>query len=97
MPKTSDEDARFGIRPTSLVGQIAGLEPGDSMCRSRRFDGDTSRKNDIRDWLRNTRNTLATALGRARNETGGDFAMESGDFRTSSFDVIACVVVTRLK
>lgn len=75
--------------------QIEALEIGDSFCRAKRFDADTTLKNTPAEVIRGWRMAIQATTFRITQRTGNRYTIEGGEFRTQSRDIIACLVTTR--
>lgn len=87
MPKTDTP------RPGSLVDTLTNLEAGESTAKCQRFPQDTTKAEDIREWIERTYRTFTSAVSRTAD---GAFTVERGSFRTNGYDLIACITATRL-
>jgi hypothetical protein len=79
-----------------MPAQIAALGKGNSLARVRRFDGNQCRLRDrTQEWLQATHDTLMKAAKRASEHSSFTYKVERGEFRTSTGEVVTCVIVTR--
>jgi hypothetical protein len=77
--------------------QIAALEIGESYSISRRFGFDKAKTGDLSDGMQAMRDTMQAAAARAKFKTGAEYVIEGGHFWTRGLDVMATVVVTRMR
>ena len=82
--------------PPSIRAQIEALDVGESFARAARFDGDTTLKDTPHTVLEGMRSSMQATVHRIAARTGYEYKIETGEFRTQSRDIIACLVVTRM-
>jgi uncharacterized lipoprotein NlpE involved in copper resistance len=75
--------------------QIEALEIGESFARAVRFDADQTLKDTPVKVLRGMRLAMQPTAYHITQRTGAKYTIETGEFRTQSRDVIACLVITR--
>ena len=79
----------------SMRAQIANLQMNETYSRSERIDFDTCTRDSLRDILESLRNTISPAVARARKQTGYEYMVEGGEWRTHDRDMIVTMCVTR--
>lgn len=79
----------------SMRAQIASLQLNEIYSRSERIDFNTCTRDDLRDILESLRNTISPAVARARKQTGHEYMVEGGEWRTHDRDIIVTMCVTR--
>lgn len=89
MSTTTDETQSFRA-------QIEALEVGDTFSRAQRFDGNEVTKDVPLRFLRGVRDAMQPTVFRIQQRTGQTYRIESGEFRTQTRDIIACLAVTRI-
>lgn len=88
---TYDAPVRATVR-----SQIANLAVGECYSRSERFDFDTLTRRNLADATVSMRNALAPSVKRAEEDTGNEYKVEAGEWRTHSRDIVVTVIVTRV-
>ena len=83
------------VNPDSFISQIASLEIGQVASKAERIAGDEANWSTIQAASLGMRNSTTGQIRHAKNRTGGEFTMASGDFRASNGDVMVIVTVTR--
>ncbi len=81
----------------SFRARILALEPGATASDSRRFSLGFTSAEEMSKAVEDMRNKANPAVKIAKETGGGEYTVESGDFRTKSFDIITTVAVTRIK
>lgn len=84
-----------GDEIVSYRAQIEALEIGESFARAVRFDADATLKDTPTEVLRKLRLAIQPTVFRINQRTGYAYTIETGEFRTASRDIIACLAVTR--
>lgn len=79
----------------SIRAQIEALENGETFARAVRFDADTTQKDVPAEVLRSMRLATQPTVHRIEQRTGAKYTIETGEWRTQSRDIIACLAVTR--
>ena len=79
----------------SMRAQIANLQLAETYSRSERIDFDTCTRDGLRDMLESLRNTISPAVARARKQTGYEYIVEGGEWRTHNRDMMVTMCVTR--
>ena len=79
----------------SVRAQLCSLMVGESYSRSERLDFDTLTRDGLHATLDGLRNALAPSVRRAQSETGNEYKVEAGEWRTYNRDIVATVIVTR--
>lgn len=85
------------VTEESLMGQIRGLDPGQSFSRTKRIDLTDKNRLTVTEALQKLRNLVNQAVGRLRKEEpGSNFRVESTSGLTSDNKaILATVAVTR--
>jgi hypothetical protein len=82
----------------SLAGQIRALDVGESASRTKRIDLSDKQGATTAEVLAKLRNLMNQAVGRARQETGSNFRVESAVALTDDkAAMLATVAVTRFE
>lgn len=92
--KQAPEKPEVEVKP-SAVQLIATLDVGKSHSIAERLNGDEATKQIITETRERMRNVVASAVARARAQSGGKFTIESGEITTRSLDILCVVVITR--
>lgn len=79
----------------SIRSLIEALDIDETFARAQRFDGDTTLKNAPAEALRQMRLSMQATVHRISERTGARYTIESGEFRTSSRDIMAVLCITR--
>lgn len=82
--------------PLSFRAMIEALEVGETFSRAHRFDGNEVMKDVPMQYLRGLRDGTNRTVHLVQHRTGRRFTIETGEFRTQSRDIIACLAVTRM-
>lgn len=85
------------VHPNSRANRIAELEVNKSYSESVRVDVDKVGKDEINNIKADMRNVINKAANNAAKRSGNEFTVEAGEFFTRSYDLLICVVVTRVK
>lgn len=80
----------------SMRSMIEGLDIGETFARAHRFDADSTPKDAPFEAMNALRLSLQGTVHRISTRTGNAFTIESGEFRTRSRDIMACLCVTRV-
>lgn len=80
----------------SIRAQIEALDVGETYSRAQRFDADTTLKAAPVEAMRAMRLSMQATVFRIGERTGNKYTIESGEFRTQSRDVMACLCITRI-
>lgn len=81
----------------SFRSRIAALEIGETASETRRLALGFTNAEEMRETHEKLRNLANTSVHDSKGKTGGQYTVESGDFRTKSYDIIAVVAVTRTR
>lgn len=79
----------------SIRAQVAALAVGECYSQSERLDFDSLTRNDLSVVAAAIRNALAPSVRRAADETGNEYTIEMGEWRTRSRDMVLTFIVTR--
>lgn len=79
----------------SMRRVIADLDVGECYARCERIELELLTKDRIVETTRSMRNTICAAARRAKDHTGHNYAVETGNFLTATRDLILFCVVTR--
>lgn len=83
------------VSSPSMRHQIATLGVGESFAKCERVELELLTKDALTDRTAALRNVVGAATRRASTDTGNDYAVETGNFFTSSRDLMLVAVVTR--
>lgn len=81
----------------SIRALIEALDVDETFARAKRFDADETQKDVPVAALRAMRLSLQGTVHRISERTGNRYTIESGEFRTSSRDIMAVLTVTRVE
>jgi hypothetical protein len=79
----------------SIRSLVEALDVGETFARAIRFDADETQKDVPLDALRALRLSTQATVHRISQRTGNNYTIESGEFRTTSRDIMACLCITR--
>ena len=81
----------------SYRAQIEALEVGECVMRGARFDADETLKHVPREYLRTLRLGMQPTVQRIQDRTGRRYLTEAFEGRTSSRDIGAVLMITRVE
>lgn len=80
----------------SFNAAIAELGPGETHARAARHPFNTTSAGEVNRHLSKLRQTVNAAVSRARQATGFEFKVESGQYVANDGEaIISCVAITR--
>lgn len=94
---TADLESSMSPRQAdSLASRIARLDIGRTVAESIRLEFDKTTRDAFRETVKALRSTMSKAAERARQRNGGEYVVETGDFRTRAGDLMTVATVTRI-
>lgn len=85
------------LHPESWTTRLVEMEVGDTESRSARLPGETSTWKVIQEEMDKLRRSLSSIVSKARSRLpGAQWTLASGEFRSSTGDVIVTIAVTRI-
>jgi len=90
-----DYSGEANQEPTSFRAQIEALDVGETFSRAQRYDADETLKDVPTEAMRALRLGMQPTVFRIARRTGRKYTIETGEWRTQSRDIVACLAITR--